>query len=277
MARKRKTNKYIKFCCQSRLPSTVWFKSIGDYIGSIPDPLGLSSSLRHTTLHISRTSAFSPSSMCSVVNASTPAFALPPTPFVVKLSVPTPLDDATPPTVVVLSLSSCSRTSRIWSARTTASGRPTDVGSEAVMPAALLACSCCSSWRILRSSDRTYWRVWSLSVGRMFSSYSGNKVTNQDYREKNWVRLMVRRVWSRVIDKAGEMNWWLYYVETLYRFDKLITGMGRSNWRTDGIGSSAFVLELEPSPSSRKDGRTDEPQLVQTDMWAATLARSSSR
>lgn len=57
----------------------------------------------------------------------------------------------------------------------------------------------------------------------------------------------------------------------------IITGMGRSNWRTDGIGSSALVLELDPSPSSRNDGRTDDPQLVHTVMCAATFARSSSR
>lgn len=157
------------------------------YIGSNPDPFGLSSSLRHTTLHISRTNAFSPSSMCSVVKAPiTPVFAPPPTPFVTKLSVPTPFAVAVP-VVVVLSLSSCSRTSKICSARTTASGRPTVVGSAAVIPAAVFASSCCSSWRILRSSDRTYWSVWSLSVGRMFSSYSWkHSYTNQDYRKKKW-------------------------------------------------------------------------------------------
>lgn len=125
------------------------------YIGSIPDPLGLSSNLRQTTLHISRTSAFSPSSIWSEDNAPPSVFALPPTPFVDKISVPTPFT-VLAPLVVVLSLSSCSRTSKICSARTTASGRPTVVGSVAVIPAAFVACSCCSSCRIFRSSDLTY-------------------------------------------------------------------------------------------------------------------------
>lgn len=64
-----------------------------------------------------------------------------------------------------------------------------------------------------------------------------------------------------------------------------ITGTFRSNWRTDGIGSS-FVLELLPSPSSRNvfDEFVDiadliaVPQFEQDDgIDALTFARSSSK
>lgn len=68
---------------------------------SVVGPFGLASSLRQTTLHISRTSAFSPSSIWSM---------------------------ALPVRWPNLSRSSCSLTSKTCRARTTASGRP-DMGS----------------------------------------------------------------------------------------------------------------------------------------------------
>ena len=134
----------------------------------------VSSSFRHTTLHSSRISAFSPS---SIWLAEAPA----------------------------RSLSSCSRTSNTWRALTTASGRPFIIGSELsedesceVMDWGILIrfvgvmgldcpllgaldssfaiddlfdcmgggsvtgdCSPSSCW-ILLSRERTYWMVWSL-------------------------------------------------------------------------------------------------------------------
>lgn len=66
-------------------------------------------------------------------------------------------------------------------------------------------------------------------------------------------------------------------------FFKQLTEIGRSRWRADGIGSS-FVLELLPSPSSRKCdvavdvARTEAPQLVQVvGIFDAKLALSSSK
>lgn len=73
--------------------------------GSMLGPFGFSSNLRQTTLHISRSKAFSPSSICSGDIEELPA----------------------------RSRSSCSRTSRICKARTTASGRPENISLELVL------------------------------------------------------------------------------------------------------------------------------------------------
>lgn len=137
-------------------------------IGSMLGPLGFSSNLRQTTLHISRSNAFSPSSICSGEIDELPA----------------------------RSRSNCSRTSRIWSARTTASGRPEKISLELVLVLMfallvvlvlvvvlfapvwvsaltvlfdeLLLANSCSMIR--RSNDRTYWSVWSFSVDRSWAS-----------------------------------------------------------------------------------------------------------
>lgn len=143
-----------------------------------------------------------------------------------------------------LSRSSCSRTSNICKALTTASGRPPVMWSVAdPFFCELSLWFSCSNWRIFRSSDRRYCSVWSLNVGRILSS------------------------WGKTLLASFYHN----------EFHQHFTGTCLSNWRTAGIGSSAFVLELLPSPSSRSCGRTDAPQFVHTDTLAATLARSSSK
>lgn len=135
-------------------------------------PLGFSSNLRQTTLHISRSNAFSPSSICSGDIDELPA----------------------------RSRSNCSRTSSICNARTTASGRPEKISLELVLVlmfvvlvplllfAALFAPPLCASAltvlvavanscsMIRRSNDRTYWSVWSFSVDRIWSSWIRMKI-----------------------------------------------------------------------------------------------------
>lgn len=74
-------------------------------------------------------------------------------------------------------------------------------------------------------------------------------------------------------------------IESRERTKYKITGMVRSKWRAEGIGSS-FVLELLPSPSSRNGapvddvagGRTGAPQFVHdVGIAAAAFALSSSK
>lgn len=119
-------------------------------------------------------------------------FLLSMTPFIASALLPTLAPLLPPPSI--RSRSICSRISRICNARTTASGRPlvSRVSAAAIEEAeTCVDCSagaggggnggggggvgiapsaCSSSWRTFRSSDRTYCSVWSLSVGRMFSS-----------------------------------------------------------------------------------------------------------